>query len=335
MRHKPSFNLLAVLTFLVAAGGSTGAQQIESYKFRKQLTNRLETDQFSLVHYLGEEFAFLVDMPPGDALDSLSFMLKGRGDDGEMAYYRAWSYFAHGMIPEAFAEANRYSTLPGKNGYGGKVLLAKLYAVRGSPVMAERLLDAAITMKPDRIDAYLEKAGVYAFRSDVAAGLSEIKGVIKRFPENKRLLLYRGILYTRNREFQSGWTDVKVALESGVLYGDELWLANYWAGAACIGKSVFPQALDYAQQCLVLKPDNPVSLGLRGEAFYRMDSLDRALQDFEKMVETFKDSYYWEIIAAIYEAKGDIPSACSFYQQYCEMFPDQGVSCKKVKKLCK
>jgi len=334
-RRLYDYFLLITLAVLVVASHALG-QQIDSYKVTKQLTNRVDTDQSLLVRYLGSEFGFLGAEPSEATMDSLISMLNGRGDEGELTYYLGWSFFALGQIPEAFTEADRYAKFPAKkNAYGGKVLLAKLYAIRGSPVMAERLLDEAIAMKPDRIDAYIEKAGIYAFGSDIPAGLADIKRVVKRFPVDKRPLLYRGILSTRSRDFKGGLGDIREAMGSGLLSVNELWLANYWAGTASIGRGEFQQALDYAQQCLMVRPEAAVGLGLRGEAYFRLGSLDLALADFEKMVESVKDSYYWEIIASIYETKGDIASACSYYEQYCQLFPNRGISCSKVKKLCK
>lgn len=283
--------------------------------------------------YLSTEYQFILTLPYGVAMDSLNSFVK---DGTELLYYRGWCHYAQGRIPESFADADRYSRVPARqNVYGGYVLLARLHEARFTPMLAEQMLDKAIAIEPKRIDGYLEKARVYANRSDLDGALASIKDVIKRFPSAAEPYLFKGIILTRQQQYKNGYADIQRALTEGNLGNRDFWVANYWAGKACIGTRNYTAALSHANQCIEARPELLEAYGLRGEVYYNMDKLDEALADFVNMERRVQSSYYWKIIASCYERKGDVPSACRYYAKLCQMFPQQDNHCSKLKKLCK
>ncbi len=323
--------LLCLSQFAWEAAG----QVVDSYQVKQVRGGAVATERAGFLNYVGPEYSYLQDSPLEKALDSLNKSQLNGLDATEFYYYRSWVYFLHGKIPESFADADRYSKLPSrKNTYGGLVLLAKLYALRLSPAKSEELYNQAIALDPGRIDAYVEKARVYAFRSEVEMGLAEVKQLVKKFPDAAEPYLYRGILLTRNQDYKKGYADLTKVLEARTLSPTDKWQANYWAAKSCLGLKNDTVALRYAQQCLKIDPGRSEGYGLRGEAYFRAGDLDSALADFNRMEQGFQSSYYWEIIAAIHEKKGNVKEACRYLSKSCQMFPTQGNACSRLKKLC-
>lgn len=305
--------------------------QLETFEIKRSDGTVSTADDVE--RYLAKEYQFIVTLSYGLALDSLNSSIK---NGTELMYYRGWCNYIHGRIPDSFVDADRYSRISGReNAYGGYVLLARLHRVRMIPALAEKALDQAIALDPNRMDAYLEKARVYANQSQLDEALSSIKDVIKRFPSAVEPYLFRGIILTRQEQFKSGYADIQRVLTQGGLGKRDFWVANYWAGKACIGTKNFPAALTHANQCLETEPEFLEGYGLRGEVYYRMEKVDEALADFVNMERRVQSSYYWKIIAACYESKNDLPSACRYYEKLCQMFPQQDNYCSKLRKVCK
>jgi tetratricopeptide (TPR) repeat protein len=282
--------------------------------------------------YVENAYRSVILLEYNKALDSL----KKITTDKERFYYQAWCHFINGQIFNAFEDINSYLKQPSANKYFGQILLGKIQFARLNKQQSIEALDYAILLEPRKPYAYLEKSRVYALTKNVDEGLSFTSKCIKQFPNEGKLYIYRAMIYSDNNNPKKAIGDFNTYLTS-ISKKDtaDLILVYFGLGKSYLIAKDFHNALAQTSSGLEMFPDFYPGYGLRGEINFRLKDYDSSLRDFKKMEEKMQASYYWGMIASIYEIKGDIEMACGYYNEQCRLFQDVE-ACSKLKKLkCK
>lgn len=282
--------------------------------------------------YIDDNFESLILLEYNKALDSL----KKTTPNTELAYYNAWCHFVNGRIYDAYEAINEYLKHPLSNQYFGQILLGKIQFTRLNKHQSIEALDKAISLEPTKQYAYLEKSRVYALTKNVDEGLSFTNKCMKQFPDEGKFYLNRAMLFSDSNNPKKAIGDFSSFLGSASRKdSSDLVLAYFGLGKSYLIAKDLNHALAQTNAGLKMFPDYFPGYGLRGEINFRLKDFDSSLQDFKKMEEKMQASYYWKMIASIYEIKGDIESACGYYNEQCRLFQDNE-ACSKLRKLnCK
>jgi tetratricopeptide (TPR) repeat protein len=280
--------------------------------------------------YIDDNFKSLILLEYHQALDSLEKTVS----DKELAYYTAWCHFINGQMFDAYEDINEYlNHTSSKNRYYGQILLAKIQFARLNKYQPIEALDKAISIEPTKPYAYLEKSRIYALTKNVEEGLGFTDQCIKQFPGEGNFYLNRALLL-------SGSDNPKKAIENFNFFltsatrrdSSDLMLVYFGLGKSYLQAKDYINALDQTTLGLQMFPDYSPGYGLRGEINFRLKDYDSSLKDFKKMEEKMQASSYWKMIANIYEIKGDMESACGYYNEQCRLLRD-AEACAKLRKL--
>ena len=323
---------LGLLILTLALLNQVGAfgQQLSQYTQEKP--KNPDKRQEPIPVYIEDTFRSVILLEYTNALDSL----KKISPDKELAYYQAWCHFIHGQIFSAYESVSLYLNLPSSNKYFGQILLGRIQHARHNKHQSIESLNNAILLEPTKPFAYLEKSRIYALTKNVDEGLSFTSKCIKQFPDEFNLYIYRAMLYSDSNNPKKAIGDFNSYLNS-ISKKDtaDLLLVYFGLGKSYLLANDLNSALAQTNLGLDIFPDYSPGYGLRGEINFRLKDYDSSLKDFRKMEEKMQASYYWKMIASIYEIKGDIEMACSYYSEQCRLFQD-GEACSKARKLkCK
>ena len=326
--------LLTILAFVLLGPTATVGQNVSS--FTQEISTEGVSQQSSIPAYIDSRFKSLLLLPYKEALDSLNLFMEKTPGDRELIYYRTWCHFINGEFFKAYEDATLYLNQRSSNYYYGYVLLAKIQFERLSKFQALQALDQAIALEPKKPEAYLEKSKIYVSTKNLEEGLTFVQKCIKLFPNESRFYIYRGYLFSDSDNAKKAIANFNTYLNSpSATDSTALMQAYFGLGKSYLMIKNFNEALAQTNRGLQLSPDHSPGYGLRGEIYFRLKDYDAALKDFKKMEEELKASYYWIMIANIYEIKGDLEMACSYYNQHCNLFHNTE-GCSKLRKLnCK
>jgi tetratricopeptide (TPR) repeat protein len=171
--------------------------------------------------------------------------------------HRAEAYFALGMFRETIADATQALTLEPETPDPGMLLLrGRAYA--GDKKLNQALddLNKAIELKPELVDAYVE----------------------------------RGIVFTQSRRFDDAIGDLTRAIEldpnNAKAYAMRATARFQTAGAAgadpAVNSEINDAALNDVNQALQLAPNDPVALSIRGSVYEALYRTDEGIADYRK-----------------------------------------------------
>ena len=86
------------------------------------------------------------------------------------------------------------------------------------------------------------------------------------------------------------------------------------------------EALALARRALQAEPDNPDFLDTLGWTQFKRGEVEQAEETLQKAIAAYRENpkaaEAWQHLAAVYEAKGDLPSAGDAYRQALKLQPD-------------
>jgi tetratricopeptide (TPR) repeat protein len=265
-------------------------------------------------------------------MDSLQQLVESHKEQGEVHYYNALLKYNSNDVAGAYDDLNFYLGHPPlKLEYEARILLSRVHQRRLVPALGISECDKAMRLIPGRTDAYIEKSKIMAKQGRYSEGIVFLNGAIDKFG-HPDLKLWRGILYVKAEKYKNALADLEIYL--GQPDQDPPDASIAWMGKArCHIEMKKPdEALAAVNNAITVYPSNTDALGLRGEVYYIKQDYDSSLADFARFEETRMNSYYWPMVAKMYEEKGETALACAYYERICDMHINPA-GCQKLKKL--
>ncbi len=144
--------------------------------------------------------------------------------------------------------------------------------------------DRAIALKPDLIDAYLERGRAFVGDSQTERAIQDFTRVIELRPNDPQPLIDRGTAYIEKKDYQSAIAD--------------------------------------ADRALAIDPKAAAAFNLRGVAHRAMGNLDSALQNFSRAVALASNETNYYERGATYQLLGEHRRAIADFSQVIAFRPD-------------
>jgi len=212
--------------------------------------------------------------------------------------------------------------------------LARALGKQGKGAEAEEALRKAIELDPGDNEAYIELGRLYADRTQLQDAEKMHRKVLELNPDSPSAAaaladfldthgrpgeaeeVYRGLLKTSPNDPQG-------------LNG----LAYFLAGHG----QQLDEALALAQRALQAQPDNPAFLDTLGRTQFKRGEVEEAEETLKKAIAAYRENpkaaESWQHLAAVYEAKGDQPSAADAYRQALKLQPDSNEAAAALQRL--
>lgn len=177
----------------------------------------------------------------------------------------------------------------------------------------------AIELKPDMLEAYLNRGIVYNDLNKVDEALENYNIAIQLDPNYKDAYYNRGFTYLDKEDLDNAIKDYTAAIQ----LEPNLAEAYYNRGIAYAAKDMVDKAvIDYGS-AIKLNPHHAEAYNNRGIAYGRKNKLDNAIQDFNMAIQINPDhteAYYNRGIA--YANKNDFDNAIADYTIAIKLRPD-------------
>ena len=162
--------------------------------------------------------------------------------------------------------------------------LAQFYLLSQRPTNALVAIDEQLKLRPDNLDALLNKAYLNMKLGAYDQAKTAVAAVLKRQPDNAQALLDQG--------------------------------------AICIQTRAYSEAIDPMNKLLKLQPNNQAALRNRAIAYLQSGQLDAARKDYETIQKTAPTAYpiYWGLGEIAFQRK-DVPAAIKYYEAYLKYAP--------------
>jgi tetratricopeptide (TPR) repeat protein len=144
--------------------------------------------------------------------------------------------------------------------------------------------DRAIALKPDLIDAYLERGRAFVGDSQTERAIQDFTRVIQLRPNDPQPLIDRGMAHIEKKGYQAAIAD--------------------------------------ADKALAIDPKAAAAFNLRGVAHRAMGNLDGALQDFSRAVDLASNQTNYYERGATYQLLGEHRRAIADFSQVIAFQPD-------------
>jgi tetratricopeptide (TPR) repeat protein len=178
-----------------------------------------------------------------------------------------------------------------------------------------------IALKPNYVEAYINRAVDYAILEDYTRAFTDLKEAIKLEPNNVLSYLNRSYCHFRLKTYEAAFQDVSRAISLYPYFPNSYLLRariNLDSGTV----SPLQVGLD-ATRAIELDPENVEAYMVRGELFTIIDRKKRALADFTKAIYLQPNDfrpYYFR--GETYFSYGDSQSALEDLNKAIELAPD-------------
>jgi tetratricopeptide (TPR) repeat protein len=172
-------------------------------------------------------------------------------------------------------------------------VLRQMYLTANRLTNALAAVDEQLKLKPDNIDALLNKAYICMRLEDYSMASAAVDAVLKKEPDNIQALLDQG--------------------------------------AICIQTKAYKEALAPLNQALKLQPDNQIALLNRAIAQLQSDQLDGAQRDYEALQKVIPGLYqiYYGLEEIAFRRK-DMPAAIKHSEAYLKYAPPDTQEAREI-----
>jgi len=229
---------------------------------------------------------------------------------------------------------------------------AVAYYFKGDYDLAIADYDRAIELRPDYVEAYINRGTTYISKGDYDRAIADFDRAIELRPNGNDAYYNRGSAYCHKGNYDLAIADYDRAIElrpaadtytnRGLAYdfrGDyDLAIADYdraiellpdYAEAYCNRGTTYSSKGDYDRaiadydQAIHLRPDTAEAYYNRGSVYCDKGDYDRAIADYDRAIElrpAAADAYYSRGLA--YGSTGDYNRAIADYDRAIELRPD-------------
>lgn len=199
---------------------------------------------------------------------------------GGLTWRRAWTYADDKRLWEDNLRHNPAGAPVWTN-------LGSAWLERGDCAEAIRCFTRAIALRPDYVEAYVNRCVAYDRSGEYALSLPDAEKAVVLKPGNAQAYNNRGTAYARNGRFAEAIRD----------YDKALTLKPDYAGAWCnrgvafvnSNASKLPEAIRNFDTAITLAPDSPEAYNHRGAAYVKSGRMAEAMRDFARAIELKPD----------------------------------------------
>jgi tetratricopeptide (TPR) repeat protein len=223
---------------------------------------------------------------------------------------RARIYEARSDLPRAIEDATAaYQQHPSPE---LAVKLADLHFRSGNPEMALQIYRDQVVQRPNDLSLHADLIHLMADNGQAEAAQREIAGLITIAPQNVRLLLLAGDLFSKDQPDRAiGYYRTALEIEPGNT------VALVQLAAALMHAKQYDQAIQTAQKALANEPDNVPAHSTLATSLFELKQYPQAAQQFVWIVQKKPQvaiAYYFLAISA--DRSGDCYDALKTYQEF-------------------
>lgn len=262
-----------------------------------------------------------------DALD----VIPERIPAADTAYFQSLIYLTQGYRLPARKAIKQHVLIAGHQyPYASKIILGLAHSNMCHQAYGYYL--AAISLNPNRVEAYVEKLKVLSDQKDYLIGIDHANEAIRLFPKKLELYVFRGNLYVVEGLRKRAVRDFKRVIDrEGQLSDYFLAQAHRGLAWAYLGENELTKAELHLSESRTLTPNHPFSMGLQAEIKFLKGDAKGTIETYEQISDTQLKENYYLMIGLAYEELGQKKEACEFYTSSC--LRNVPLGCKKMKEL--
>lgn len=290
--------------------------------------------QSTCAHVLREDHEFLWQDQGGlrklhwmDALD----VITDRIPAADTAYFQSLIYLSQGYnVPARKAIKQHVLNTGHQYPYASKIILGLAHSNMHHKAYGYYL--AAISLNPNRVEAYVEKVRVLSDQKDYLIGIDHANEAIRLFPETLELYVFRGNLYVIEGLRKRAFRDFKRVIDGEGSLSD-YFLAKAHRGLAWtyMDENELTKAELHMSESRIIDPNHPTSIGLLAEIKFLKGDAKGTIEAYEQISDTELKENYYLMIGQAYEELDQKKEACEFFVASCRTNIPLG--CKKMKEL--
>ncbi len=182
---------------------------------------------------------------------------------------------------------------------------------------------AEMLLKGERIswETYGMVSQTYSHFSDHKKALSVLEEGVKAYPDEAKLLFYKGMAQEKMEDVPGAIATMRLVLAKDPLFAPAM---NYLGYLFAERKENLDEAEELLKKAIELKPNDGYYLDSLGWVYYQKGNLKKAKELIEKSLEIQSDEgVIYEHLGDIYQASGDAGSAKTQYQKALKMRLDE------------
>jgi tetratricopeptide (TPR) repeat protein len=261
----------------------------------------------------------------------------GRWAEAEALYRQVtnaipWRPQAFANLGELYHQRQNYSDAEtmfrralqvGPDFHEAYVGLARALWKQGKGAEAESALRKAIELEPSDHEAYIELGRLYADRNQLQDAETMHRKALELYPDSPSAAAALADFLDAHGRPSEAEEVYRGLLKTSPNHPEGLnGLAYFLAGHG----QRLDEALALARRALQAEPDNPDFLDTLGWTQFKRGEVEQAEETLQKAIAAYRENpkaaEAWQHLAAVYEAKGDLPSAGDAYRQALKLQPD-------------